>query len=614
MRTNILRSVAITLGICVCGTVQAQYGGYGSTPVYPANQYPAANFGAPVNGQQTHANTGQAYAAAQPQAPAYAGPRNAPQQYQGAQFQAGQATGNQYQAGNFQPGGFAGQAPSAVPVHPSLQRTPAANQWSPGGPQGPGFPQSPYRSVSDAGMNSISGAPMGSGHLPPPPMHQPIPAGGSYGMSAHSQHTYAADGSCTSCNANSVYMDAAAAPWDAGPIGATCGTGLGCAPSVPIRNWFAGASLLFLDYEEDYNRRLVFPDAMPADTMLQTNQVDPGAALGFETYFGRYFACGKYALVGTYFFFNPDREEAMITAPNAGDYRAAMPLWDRMVIDRDGDGINDNLGDPALATDDHIYGAFDSAAQYRIRRNIDIQGLELNFVSFGIGGASRAGFAGNCGTGGCGPSDPCNPCFQSGCGGMGGPMVPACHSRMQFQVSHGIRWFQFRDAFEFAASIGADGFAGDANDYFYNVDVQNDLLGYQFGTRADYMLTCRVNIYAGAKFGIYGNNVDYNSRIGTRAVAAEVGPFYPTMTGQAINVSRNETVLSTLGELDLGVGVRLTNCWTVTGGYRLLGLTGIATSVGSIAEDPAHIQAGHLNWVNDSFLLQGGYVGLNYNW
>lgn len=197
---------------------------------------------------------------------------------------------------------------------------------------------------------------------------------------------------------------------------------------------------------------------------------------------------------------------------------------------------------------------------------------------------------------------------------MGGPMIPACHSRMQFQVSHGIRWFQFRDAFEFAASMVADGFAGDINDYFYNVDVQNDLIGYQFGTRADYCVTSRVNVYAGAKFGIYGNDVDYRARIGTRAVPAEVGPFYPTMPGEMINVSRNETVLSTLGELDLGVGVRLTNCWTLTGGYRLIGLSGVATSVGSIVEDPANVDGGHLNWVNDSFLLQGGYVGVNYNW
>lgn len=617
MRTNILRSVALTLGICVCGSVHAQYGGYGSAPAYPSNQYPTANYGSRPNNQPAQPNAAQSYAAAQ-QSNAAQQQYNSAQQNNAAQQQYSapqyQNSAPQYSQIGQPPTGFAGQAPNAVPVHPSLQRTPVANQWGNNAPQGTGFPQSPYRAVSDGGMHSMGGAPVGSGHIPPPPIHQPIPSGDSYGMHAPAPHAHGADGNCASCSANSVYMEAAAAPWDAGPIGATCGTGIGCSPTVPIRNWFAGASLLFLDYEEDYNRRLIFPDAAPATTMLQTNQVDPGASLGFETYFGRYFACGKYALVGSYFFFNPDREEAVVTAPTAGDFRAAMPLWDRMVIDRDGDGINDDLGVIGDATDNHIYGAFDSAAQFRIRRDIDIQGFELNFVSFGIGGASRAGLAGNCGVGGCGPSDPCNPCFQSGCGGMGGPMVPACHSRMQFQVSHGIRWFQFKDAFEFAASLAADGYGNGPDDYYYNVDVQNDLIGYQFGGRADYCVTCRVNVYAGAKFGIYGNDVDYNARIGTRGVAAEVGPFYPTMPGEMINVSRNETVLSTLGELDLGVGVRLTNCWTVTGGYRLLGLTGIATSVGSIADDPANVNGGHLNWVNDSFLLQGGYVGLNYNW
>jgi hypothetical protein len=488
-----------------------------------------------------------------------------------------------------------------------------ANQWNSAPPQGNGFPQqAPYRAVSDGGMQMMGD----QGYLPPGPVPQPMMSQGmSYPAPAPMAHVHSGDGSdCSTCNAGSIYMNAAAAPWDAGPIGETCGPMPSCSPTVPIKNWFAGAGLLFFDYEEDYNRRMVFVDAAPATAVLETSQVDPGAALGFETFFGRYFGCGKYALTANYFFFNPGREDAMVSAPAIGDYRVAMPLWDRMVIDRDGNLVNDDLGVIGVNTDDHIYGAFDAAAEYRIRRDIDIQGLELNFVTFGIGGASRVGNAGGCGVG-CGPADSCNnPCYQAGCGGMGGPMVPACNSRMQFQMSHGIRWFQFKDQFELAGSMLYDGFAGDINDYFYNIDVQNDLLGYQFGARADYCVTCRVNVYAGAKFGLYGNDVDYRARIGTREVEAQAGAFYPTYAGQDIDIRRNETVLSSLGELDLGMGVRLTNCWTVTGGYRLLGVTGVATSVGSIAEDPANTANGHLNWVNDSFVLQGGYIGLNYNW
>lgn len=192
--------------------------------------------------------------------------------------------------------------------------------------------------------------------------------------------------------------------------------------------------------------------------------------------------------------------------------------------------------------------------------------------------------------------------------------MPACNSRVQLQVSHGIRWFRFRDEFEFAASMTDAVYGTGIDDYYYNVNVRNDLLGYQFGSLINYCVTPRINVYAGGKFGIYGNDVNYHSRIGTAGAAAQVNAYYPTMQDQRVDVRRNATVMSTLGELDLGVGFRLTNCWTLTGGYRLLGITGVATSVGSISDDPAHLTQGHLNWLDDSILLHGGYVGVRYNW
>jgi hypothetical protein len=470
--------------------------------------------------------------------------------------------------------------------------------------------------------------PQGQQHIQPEHIHhsgmvhQPGMShqhGVTYGA-AHGGHIHDGSAPCPACNVGSIYEEAAAAPWSGsaplagyGHGGYAAGPLLGAA--MPIKNWFAGGSLLFFDFEQESNRRLLLDDGMPTTTPLHSREVDPGSALGFETFIGRYFGCGKYAITGSYLFFNPD-EESVITMPGMpGDYRAVFRNWDRLYIDRDGNGIADDYGVVGDPTDDHLYQVYDQAAVYRTRRDIQVQGLELNFVSFGIGGAARAGaFDGGCGTGACGPGGACGPCATNACGGMGGPMIPACNSRVQLQVSHGIRWFQFRDEFEFAASMANNGFGAGDDDFYYNVDVQNDLLGYQLGSRINCCVSRRVNVYGGAKFGIYGNNVDYTSRIGTATVAAQVNGFYPSMTGQRMDVSRNDTVLATLGELDLGVGIRLTNCWSVNGGYRLIGVSGVATSVGSIADDPAHIAQGHMNYLDDSLLLHGGYFGVNYNW
>jgi hypothetical protein len=524
--------------------------------------------------------------------------------------------------------GYGNNAAHAAAVHPSLQRTPATNPWSTPAAVPQGNPHvSPYQMVSDGGMQQGIGVgspstlpapqmqshdvyqqPMQPSHVPHQGHHGGYDSGVTYPMQSAPQ-AHHADCNCSACGGgSSIYMDAASAPWDSAP---SCGPMPTFAGPVAIKPWFGSASLLLFSLEDDCNRRLVFPDAMPSRTMLQTQDVDPDLALGFETSFGRYFACGKYALSGTYLYLNPDSEEASVIAPMPGDYRVAMPLWNRMTIDRDNDGMPDDVGTPGDNTDDHIYGAYDSAQQFRIRRDVAIQGLELNFTSFGIGGASRAGCE-SCGGMGCGPGG--NACYPTGCGGMGGPMFPACNSRVQFALSHGVRWFQFRDEFELAGSLTANGFGSGIDDYYHNVDIQNDLIGYQFGSRVDYCLTRRVNVYAGAKFGIYGNEVDYHARIGTRGATAAADAYYPSYTGAMIDVSRSRTVLSTLGEIELGAGVRLTNCWTFTTGYRLIGASGIATSVGSISEDPANIADGHLTCVDDSLLLHGAQFGLNYNW
>jgi len=390
---------------------------------------------------------------------------------------------------------------------------------------------------------------------------------------------------------------------------------------APLRNWFAGGNLLFLDLVENGDRRLLFDAGLPLGTILSTNDVSPDSNVAFEVFFGRYFNCGQHALMVNYFHFNPSEEIAAIdagvgTAGRNGnvarDYHAAMPGWENVMYDVGLDNMPGN--------DTSIGMLYEGGRRYRASRDVSFQGLELNLVSFGIGGARRAacgpmsvacGGCNSCGTD-CGGS--CGGQAAPSCGGACGPMVPACNNRLQIQTTHGLRWFQFKDRFDFAASQTDTIYGTTADDLYYDVDTENNLFGYQFGARLDYCLGHNLNVYAGTKMGIFANRAEFRSRLGTHATPGYVGNFYPNIAGQQVVINNSDTVLATLGELDLGVGYRINNCWSVRGGYRLYGVSGVATSVGSIADDLANLPEAGQVVADDSLILHGGYVGAEYNW
>lgn len=582
MRIQFLRSIAVTLGLSVACVAQAQYGGYPGAPGYPSQP----------STMPLHPSLQQS--PAPQQAPAY--PQSA--RYQPAPMQPPVRV----------PGGQAGNA-----YQPPQQQVPtrlASNEPV------PGYAPTPRQAMPGGQHNPV-----------PAPM--PVPAPTALPAPAH--EAPAADcGTCNTAPIGSSFQRAVSAPWGAPPAhfaGGNCGTGA-CGPAapafgpVPLRNWFAGGNIMFLDLNESCDRRLLFDQAMPSTTVLSTGDVDPGANVAFEVFFGRYFNCGQHALMVNYFFFNPEEEFAAVDSGTgmlgrngnvAMDHRISMPNWEHAMFDvgMDGDPMNDLS----------MYTLFEGNQAYRISRDVSFQGLELNLASFGLGGARRAavgplgpgGACGSCGTacgGSCGGGAPPAP----GCGGACGPMVPACNSRLQVQTLHGLRWFQFRDAFQFAASTTDHVYGATADDLYYNIDTENNLLGYQFGGRLDYCLGHRLNVYAGAKMGIYANRAEFRSRLGSVGDPAYVGAQYPSTAGQSIVVENSDTVLSTLGELDLGLGYRINNCWTINGGYRLYGITGVATTVGSIADDVANLQAANQVCADESIILHGGYVGASYNW
>ncbi len=405
-------------------------------------------------------------------------------------------------------------------------------------------------------------------------MPQPMPAGdpgctscGNGGVSAYSQATMSPGwegGSCNSCGPAPVTM--------AAPVG--------------LRNWFGSAGVMIMDVVDNCDRPLVHDVAAPATTVLRSSDAGFDTLTGGSFSIGRYIGCGRYAIVGNYWFINPDSSATTINVPGGGDYRSVFPQWDRAYVDLNNDNA-ENVGED-------MYALYDAATAYRITRDIDIQNVEVSMIGFGIGGASRVGVPGcnsvGCGgsafsqafsSGGCGSScGSCNTCAPAlGCaGGPCGPLVPSCSCRLRASYGHGIRWFRFKDNLEFAASLAQPGYGNTNDDMYYTVDVTNDLIGYQFTGRLDYCVGNRLSLYAGGKTGLYVNNIDYRSTLGTGALRAVADAYYPAFQGQNVMVDASETELAFLAELDLGANFNLTPCWTINGGYRIMGVSGLATS------------------------------------
>lgn len=420
-----------------------------------------------------------------------------------------------------------------------------------------------------------------------------------------------------SASPGSPYGAAAMSPWESASVygsglaaehhASACGPeGCGLAPPTPrpeLFPWFGGADLLFWTVSNRSWNRWVLADGMPSNTLLSTRDVDPGSGVGFDTYVGRYFGCGRYAVTFNYLHFDPGSESRSIM-PGAGNAYVAMPSWGNI-------GYFDDLSNPDVSPANYtsMKTIVDGMDDYSLRRDLRFQGAEINFWAFGVGGARRV--APLCGSGlGKLLGQRSQGGGRFGHGGFGGPLERPCVGTCQLALMHGFRWFQVRDDFRFAAMNDP---TETYEDQFYDSRTRNDLFGYQVGGRFNYCATCRLNLGIGARFGVYGNSVEVHERIGDADMPARYQSADPDARVHVRQTNRG-TRLATLGEIDLGGGLRLTDAWTVRGGYRVLGVSGIATTVGVLRHEmfSPHLSARHA--ANESMILHGAYIGTDFNW
>lgn len=496
------------------------------------------------------------------------------------------------------------------------------------------YQSSPNQMQHDSAMGSaVPSQPHYSGGYPPAnydaaPQHMGTQYPGNYStMPAPAAPIvgsgYGASSDCQSCqngvdhthSSPSPYAQAMSSPWDGGEScsDGSCGTaagfggGLGAGLGRPaLFPWFGGANIIFFSLEEGVGR----PIASNLDQPFRTNDLDPGDSVGFDVSLGRYFGCGQHGLGLRFFQWNPGIESYTSTG---SDIRAAQPQYRDALLDLgggdenvyghiDGETTATSTGDPAN----------DGAYQVRMTRDLNFYGLELNLFSFGLMGAQRAAYAG------CGPGHGAGAGLGlgqgRGFGGAAGPLARSNSGRVRITTSHGLRYLRITDETNVAYGVDttSDGINRDGRvTIFDDLDTENELLGYQFGGFLTYCLGSRLDLNIGGKFGIYGNHATMRHRLGTETQVAHITDGTNDFD---IDTRSSDTVLSTLGEFDLGLGYRVTRGWTVRGGYRLLGVTGVANAVDSRlvaynnVADLGQVQA------DDSYLLHGAYVGAQFNW
>ncbi|TWU46295.1 hypothetical protein Poly51_56910 [Rubripirellula tenax] len=469
-------------------------------------------------------------------------------------------------------------APIATPDHGAHYSQPMQSEAPNYSPAAPSYsPSASYSTPSAAGCAPCQSQPYSS-----------------YGSSGHSSGN---------CSGGSAYSNAVSSNWDGTTYdgGSACSSGAsaGYGASRPaLFPYFGSANLLFFTLEQSVGRQIA--TGTNFGNGFNTSMVNPGYSTGFDISAGRYLDNGRFGLGIGYFLWNPG-DEQVIASGAAGSIRASMPQY------RD---VNLDFGSGADSVYDHIDGtSVDSlgATNVRVNRDVQFQGIEANLFSFGLMGAQRAAYAG-CGNGsvfgnGLGLGG------GRGFGGATGPLARSNSGRVRVMTSHGFRWFQINDSIETAYNVdGAPGYQ--VGDIYDNVDVENNLFGYQFGGRLTYCLGSRLDLNIGGKFGVYGNRAELKHRLGTEDQIA-----YLTASGtDDINTTSTDTVLSTLGELDLGLGYRISNAWTIRGGYRVMGITGVASSVDNYPDYYSSVAASGQVHADDSYLLHGAYVGAELNW
>jgi hypothetical protein len=217
----------------------------------------------------------------------------------------------------------------------------------------------------------------------------------------------------------------------------------------------------------------------------------------------------------------------------------------------------------------------------RVRTNFSCQNLELNILRL--------------------------PLYMGGCG------CDTCGQDFTLTGLCGVRYFRVDDDLEFGTEwdVGQpfDGWRNGTNELFHDIQMENQLVGFQLGANMNYCVASRWNFFWDTNFGFYNNRINEYQRM------------YNPITGPATFAQdgRNATVFSSkddvafLGEMRLGGGFLVTSHWRATLAYRAIAISGVGLA-------PDQIKPEYNNWTDtarinadSSIIIHGVQAGIECN-
>jgi hypothetical protein len=297
--------------------------------------------------------------------------------------------------------------------------------------------------------------------------------------------------------------------------------------------------------------------------------------------------------------------------------------WVNNYYNYGGDGTTDDAEDNGLPIEDP--DAYDptpredgyvSILAQRVRTNFRASNLELNIIRFpmcnvscGGGGCGHGGYGG-CDAGGCGD-------YGYGYGGECGCEEPCVSSAFSMYGACGVRYFRTDDDFlyctEFSEWAGGvpdqaayDGFSYDSsNELFYDIDVENHLIGPQVGWTMNYCVACKWNFFCNSTFGIFNNHINHYQRLYTGGD----GDVRFIHSGESFSVRSEKDDIAFLGELRLGGSYDVTCHWRAIAAYRAVAIAGLATSTDQIPDDFTSPEYVAIIDSDNSMIVHGFQVG-----
>jgi len=410
-----------------------------------------------------------------------------------------------------------------------------------------------------------------------------------------------------------------AAAYNTFSTGASYATGNSgvCYPSASLgggRQWFGGVYGLYMERDGNPWKALAFstldtaaPGYYPADNeyVINLNDIDNDSFGGAEFRFGATFrrggqlgcncdcCCGpRYAWEVAYWGLVEDDQTVRVNDLIA-DGNRLYGMIDYRGIEYDGGGgyrpVNDSY-DYGPPTQTPVVGADIIRVRSMTARNrFSAQNVEINLLRLPI----------LCGGCGCAAGGACDTCASGSCG---------VRPRYSLTTLFGARYMRLDEDFMFRTDFENEtattfGFLS------HNIDVENHLVGAQLGCNGAYHLGCAGcwALHCSTNVGVYGNHMEVWNRMD-----APVGGTVRLANGgnEPFNFRYDDGNVAVIGELRLGCSYKYSCNWRFFGGYRLLGISGVALAFDQIA--PANISPNQISYVDTdgSVFLHGLQAGV----